>query len=139
MMAGYQKGAQTAQHNLAFTIEQRRASEFEKTNFWYLIMHTWFNIIYLCTYYIGDSPDLIVVTSEVRFLFESPQASEVNISFHTDGIALENDETVSLELVPLRTTNVPIGEGVFFLNMIDMIIIDTDREYEYYDNNGLQL
>ena len=80
---------------------------------------------------IGDSPDLKVVPSEVRLLFDNPQPSVVvNVSFLTDGIAQEYNETVTLVLVPLPTTNdiIPMGEGVFFLNTTDMIIIDTDGE-----------
>lgn len=73
----------------------------------------------------GDSPDLIILTSEVRF---NPQPSTVNISFKflIDGIAQEGNETFTLVLVPLRTTILPTGEAVFFLDTIDMIIIDTD-------------
>ena len=71
----------------------------------------------------GDSPDLIILTSEVRF---NPQPSTVNISFLIDGIAQEDNETFTLVLVPLPTTILPTGEAVFFLDTIDMIIIDTD-------------
>ena len=53
----------------------------------------------------------------------------MNVSFITDDIAQEYNETVTLVLVPLSTTNLPKGEAVFFLNTTDMIIIDTDGEY----------
>ena len=74
----------------------------------------------------GDSPDLMVLTSEVRFIVGDPQPNTVNISFRIDGVAQEDNETVTLVLVPLPTTNLPTGEAVFFLNTTDMIIIDTD-------------
>ena len=74
----------------------------------------------------GDLPDLMVLTSEVRFIVGDPQPNTVNISFLIDGVAQEDNETVTLVLVPLPTTNLPTGEAVFFLNTTDMIIIDTD-------------
>ena len=86
-------------------------------------------IIHYASILIGDSSDILVVTSEVRFSFENPQPSMVNISFLIDDIAQEHNETVTLVLVPLPTTNLPQGEGVFFINTTDMIIIDTDGEY----------
>ena len=74
----------------------------------------------------GDSSDLMVLTSEVRFNFDDDQPSTVNVSFLMDGVAQEYNETVTLVLVPLTSTNLPTGEAVFFLNTTDMIIIDTD-------------
>ena len=55
----------------------------------------------------------------------------VNVSFLADGIAQEYNETVTLVLVPLSTTQIPTEEAVFFLNTTDMIIIDSDGEYNY--------
>jgi hypothetical protein len=78
---------------------------------------------------IGESSDLVIVTSEVRFSFVDPTPSVVNINFLVDDIAQEYYEVVTLVLVPLPTTNLPKGEGVFFLNTTDMIIIDNDGEY----------
>ena len=71
----------------------------------------------------------MIVTNEVRLLYDNPQPSMVNVTFTTDDIAQEYNETVTLVLVPLPTTNLPKGEAVFFLNTTDMIIIDTDGEY----------
>ena len=73
----------------------------------------------------------MIVTSEVRFLFDNSEPSmvPVNVSFLVDGIAQEYNESFTLVLVPLPTINLPEGEGVFFLNTTDMIIIDTDGEY----------
>ena len=79
---------------------------------------------------IGESSDFMVLTSEVRF--DSSQLQEVQVSFLRlmDGIAQEFNDTITLELVPLSMTNlVPSGEAVFFLNTIDMTIIDTDGEF----------
>ena len=36
-----------------------------------------------------------------------------------------------MELVPLSTTNLPLGEAIFFMKTINMTIIDTDGEFEY--------
>lgn len=55
----------------------------------------------------------------------------MNVSFITDDIAQEYNETVTLVLVPLPTTILPTEEAVFFLNTTDMIIIDSDGEYNY--------
>ena len=85
---------------------------------------------------VGESPDLMVLTSEVRF--DSSQSQEVQVSFLMDGIAQEYNDPITLELEPLPTMNVPSGEAVFFLNTIDMVIIDTDGELEYHDNDIVQ-
>ena len=81
----------------------------------------------MCICLIGESPDVTVLISEVRF--DSSQPQEVEVIFRTDGIAQEDNDTVTLELVPLSTTSVPSGENIFFLDTIDIIIIDTDGEY----------
>ena len=73
----------------------------------------------------------MIVTNEVRLLYDNPQPSTVNVTFTTDDISQEYNETVTLVLVPLPTTNLPKGEAVFFLNTTDMIIIDSDGEYNY--------
>ena len=85
---------------------------------------------------IGDSTDFMVLTSEVRF--DSSQTQEVQVRFLMDGIAQEFNESITLELEPLPTMNVPIGEAVFFLNTIDMTIIDGDSEFEYINNDIAQ-
>ena len=71
----------------------------------------------------------MIVTSEVRLSYYDTQPSTVNVSFLTDDSAQEYNETVTLVLVPLPTTNLPKGEAVFFLNTTDMTIVDTDGEY----------
>ena len=73
------------------------------------------------------SPDLMVLTTEVR-INPQLQPQEVEVIFQTDGIAQEGNVTVTLELEPLLTTTLPMGEAVFFQKYIDMIIIDTDSE-----------
>ena len=70
----------------------------------------------------------MVLTSEVRI---SPQLQpqEVQVIFRTDSIAQEGNDTVTLELEPLPTTNLPTGKAIFFQKTIDMIITDTDSKY----------
>lgn len=67
----------------------------------------------------------MVLSSEVRV---SSQPQEIWVIYHTDGIAQEENETVFLELEPLPTTALPMGEAIFFQNTIEMIIIDTDSK-----------
>ena len=85
-----------------------------------------FHLWCTCIIITGEPPDLTVLTSEVRFDGSQPQ--DVKIIFRSDGIAQEYNDTVTLELVPLSKTMLPVGEAVFFLNTTDMIIIDTDGE-----------
>ena len=124
-MTGFQKGAhsQQAQHDLAFTIEERIGRFGGRFS---IIAHSIIFITYIILVPAGDSPDLMVLTSEVRFIHGNSQPSAVNVSFLIDGVAQERNETVTLVLVPLPTTTLPTGEAVFFLNTTDMIIIDTD-------------
>ena len=51
---------------------------------------------------------------------------DVTFQFRTDSIAQEPDETFSLELVPGSGVTLPTGEGVFFLDVVNMTIIDGD-------------
>ena len=64
----------------------------------------------------------------VTALYQQPTVHEVVVTFLVDSVALEPDETFELELVPLPSIILPDGEGVFFVNKIQMTIIDGDRK-----------
>ena len=51
---------------------------------------------------------------------------DVTFQFRTDSIAQEPNETFSLELQPGSGVVIPTEEGVFFLNVVNMTIIDGD-------------
>lgn len=55
-------------------------------------------------------------------------------TFRVDSIALEPDETFSLELVPLNGITLPSGDGVFFVNVINVTIIDHDSKFGQVSN-----
>ena len=61
-------------------------------------------------------------------MHHSPDPPEdIRVSFHTDAIAQEGNETLTLELVTTPGTNAPpSGNGVFFRNRITMTIVDND-------------
>ena len=58
----------------------------------------------------------------------SPSISPVNVEFKflTDDIALEFNETITLELVPSSRDSLPSGKGVYFRNTIKLTITDAD-------------
>ena len=73
----------------------------------------------------GAGLDYTVSTAIVRALFSIPTPpDDVLFIFRVDDIALEENETLNLQLVP-RTT-LPSGGNVFFRNMISLTIIDSD-------------
>lgn len=55
--------------------------------------------------------------------------NHIEIAFLTDGIPQEANESLTLQLLPTPSTlqTIPIGE-VFFKNIIDLTIMDTDSE-----------
>ena len=61
--------------------------------------------------------------------FRTPVSpDEVEFILNADGIIQESNETFSLQLVP-TDTNLPTGEGVFFLDTLSVTIIDNDSEW----------
>ena len=83
----------------------------------------------------GEGPnfDYTVSTSQVRFLYRIPDSPEdILFVFRIDSIAQEEDETFSLELVVVPGTGAPpTGEGVFFRNILNMTIVDSDSKTAY--------
>ena len=76
---------------------------------------------------IGQGRDYTLVSNTVNVLTQ--RVSDVEVTFLSDNVALEPDETFELELVPSAATILPDGEGVFFVNQIQMTIIDNDRKF----------
>ena len=65
----------------------------------------------------------------MRALFRRPTPPDnVVFTFRKDAIAQEPSETLTLELVPIATTTLPTGNGVFFLKTLTMNIIDSDSK-----------
>lgn len=77
----------------------------------------------------GSGFDYTLGITMVRALFEQSSADEVVVTFRVDSIALEPDEEFALELVPSPLITLPSGDGVFFINRINMTIIDSDSMY----------
>ena len=73
--------------------------------------------------------DYTVGTSLVRILAGSTTPENVIITFRVDGIAQEPDETLSLQLLPL--TSGPMGDAIFFRDLITLTIIDSDSELTF--------
>ena len=66
-------------------------------------------------------------TNVVRIFSFDPDPVIVEVEFIVDEVALEAMEAVTLELVVLSAEDlVPTGEGIFFLNAIQLFIIDQD-------------
>ena len=65
----------------------------------------------------------------IRALFERSTPDEVVATFRIDSVALEPDETFALELVPIDGITLPSGLGVFFINIINVTIIDHDSKF----------
>ena len=54
----------------------------------------------------------------------------VTYTFIVDGVAREDNESLTLELVPPPSTlqSMPAGEAVFFMNRLSLTINDADSE-----------
>ena len=55
----------------------------------------------------------------------------VQLTFLTDEVAQEANESLTLQLVPTPSTlqTMPIGEAVFFKNEISLTIMDVNRKF----------
>lgn len=54
----------------------------------------------------------------------------VEVTFLTDGITQEGNESLTLRLIPIPSTlqTLPTGEAVFFGNVINLTIMDADSK-----------
>ena len=81
--------------------------------------------IQTCKQTVGNS-DYSISTSEVNILYNKPDPPDnVMLTFHMDNIAQEPNETLALVL---KTTDLPTGDGVFFRNITDITIADSDSK-----------
>ena len=85
--------------------------------------------IQTCKQTVGNS-DYSISTSEVNMLYNKPDPPDnVMLTFHTDNIAQEPNETLTLVLLAaLETTDLPTGDGVFFRNITNVTIADSDSK-----------
>lgn len=74
--------------------------------------------------------DYTVNTAEVTATYNqlNPPSNKVMFSFRVDKIAQEPNETLTVNLTPLKTTTLPTGNGVFFQSSIEMVIVDSDSK-----------
>ena len=127
VLAGYQKGAEVAGQNLELLVTTSDGTASK------LIMPL---DMVQCWSWVttgageGSNLDYTVNTTNVIAEFNTPvPPDEVQFILNADGIIQENNETFSLQLVPSADTTLPTGEGVFFLNTLNVTIIDNDSEY----------
>ena len=125
--AGYLKGADVAAKNLSFFVIPRDGTASKLIVLLYMVQ---------CWSWVttgtgeGSNNDYIVSTTNVMSLFNTPiPRGNVEFILIVDNVALENNETFSLRLVPSTNTTLPTGEGVFFLDTLGVTIVDTDSEW----------
>ena len=71
----------------------------------------------------------MILTGQVRVLFESPDLHDVEIILRVDGISQEGTKQVTIRLEPSSEVNIPEGESVFFIDEIDVEILDSDSKF----------
>ena len=93
------------------------------------------DLLLVSNFIIAQEQDYTLVSTMVTVLF-TQRSSSVEVKFQSDNVALEPDETFELELVQSPSITLPAGEGVFFVNRIQMTIKDNDRKlaklFNYY-------
>ena len=77
--------------------------------------------------------DITLETTRLQVQPDSNQTEFVVFTFVADEVTEDVNESLTLQLVPIPATltaqTIPTGEGVFFKQEIDLIIIDADREF----------
>lgn len=73
----------------------------------------------------GSDLDYTLNTDRVTIIPDGNPAI-VNITLHEDGIAREGEETLQLKLEPEPDAQFPSGEGAFCINILNLIIVDSD-------------
>ena len=75
----------------------------------------------------GASNDYTISTTQVRVLQGSQEPGNIQFIFRSDAIAQETNETFTLQLEQ-ASTNVLMGNGVFFMDEMNMVILDSDSK-----------
>ena len=73
----------------------------------------------------GRNLDYVLNTGRVTIV-PGGNPAIVNITLHEDGIAREGEETLQLKLEPESDVRLPSGEGAFCINILNLIIVDSD-------------
>ena len=64
----------------------------------------------------------------MRVLNVRPQPEDVQFLFRSDSIAQEPNETFTLRLEMYSGFSLPTGDGVFFVDEMNMVILDSDSK-----------
>ena len=129
VQVGYQKGAQVDAQDLEFTVVTTDVTASK------LIMPL--DMVWCWSWVTtgtgkGSNLDYTVNTTNVVSPFRTPTPPDgVEFILNVDNIALESNEIFSLRL-DSSNTNLPTGEGVFFLDTLNVTIIDRDSEWWSY-------
>ena len=70
--------------------------------------------------------DYSVKTGRVKVGVRKPGPRNITLSFHADSIAQEHDENFTLELI--SSSSLPSTDAVFFQNILNITIKDSDSE-----------
>ena len=76
-----------------------------------------------------EGSDFTVHTDSVTIDFDSTTPVGVDVTFQVDSVALEWDESVSLSLVKSGAAYPPTEKGVFFINTINVTIVDSTGKF----------
>ena len=82
------------------------------------------NVSLITKLYAGMDNDYSVDTMEVKV--ENERENAVEFRFHSDSVAQERNETFTLQLAVAEGSTLPDGDGVFFVDEMNMVIVDID-------------
>lgn len=112
IQVGYQKGAEQMGQNFVFNVEAMEYPLFEPD-----VDHA------------REGFDFVINTNEVEISFGNSTPVNIEVTFFLDDVALESIEIVNFELIPFRGISLPSGEGIFFRSTVEVLIIDSDGEF----------
>ena len=137
IQVGYQKGATIARQNFLFNVQDTpgTASEFNILSSRAGYKHTLrtfelANLLSIIAAGLGPQFDYTVNTMQARALWTATTPDNVVVTFRMDAIAQEPNETFTLTLIPLVQPNA--SEGLFFLDTIQVTIVDNDSKENNY-------
>ena len=85
---------------------------------------------YIIIIIVIDASDFSLETSRVQ-IKPTDDPRVVAITFLTDHVTQEANESLTLQLLPTPSTlqTIPTGEAVFFKNAIELTIVDADGNF----------